>query len=74
MTPTIANVTAASVTVQPYGLVQKADISASIAASGYRAVLIKRAQLSQYLNGSNQIALTYASHDVAFKVRAIVIP
>lgn len=71
--PTIVNNVAASLDVGAYGKVEKADLSASIAAGGSRAILIPRAQLGLYLNGSNQIPLTYTSHDVLFKVRALYI-
>lgn len=71
VTPTIANQAAASLNSNDYGVVQKADLSEAIAAGATRCVRIPAKMLQYYLNGSNQVALTYASHDVAFKVRAL---
>ena len=71
--PTIANNLAAAFDTGTYGNVEKADLSLSIAAGVTRTVWIPRAILQHYLNGSNQIPLTYASHDVAFKVAAFYI-
>jgi hypothetical protein len=71
VTPTIANQVAASLTSAEYGLVQKADISEAIATTVIAAVRIPRKYLGSYLTAANKINLTYASHDVAFKVAAI---
>lgn len=71
VTPTIANQVDAALQSGDFGVVQKADLSAAIAAGATRAVRIPARMLQYYLNGSNQVALTYASHDGAFKVRAL---
>lgn len=74
VTVTIANVTAASVEVPTYGRVEKADASLAIAAGDIATFLIPAAMVTQYLNGTSKVALTYTGHNVAFKVAALRVP
>lgn len=71
VTPTIANQVGAALQSADYGLVQKADISEAIATTVISGVRIPKKYLGHYLTAANKINLTYASHDVAFKVAAI---
>ena len=71
VTPTIANQVAASLVSADYGKVEKADLFVAIAAGATRALRIPARMLQYYLTAANKVNLTYASHDVAFKVRAL---
>jgi hypothetical protein len=71
VTPTIANQVPASLRSSDFGKVEKADLSVAVAAGATRCVRIPAKVLQYYLTSANKVNLTYASHDVAFKVRAL---
>lgn len=52
----------------------KAALSLSIPAGEQRSVTISGSILSAYLNGSNQVPVTYTSHDVGLLISAIAMP
>lgn len=71
VTPTIVNQAAASLQSSDFGKVEKADLSVAIAAGATRCVRIPAKFLQYFLTADNKVNLTYASHDVAFTVRAL---